>query len=189
MEDVRRRPSFLDRLGDPSAPSRYGRRRREREEGPAKPIPPEPFGPEPEQELICVRCCTTPVQVAWSQADNRLIHTNVIGASMELGPRICGGLVLRKGEEWRQAFVPGIVVPCLHSGAGLKAHLVRLGRPAENGGTSWTGTSLCGVTNPGRHRNWRPLYPAAAAQAETCQGCKDAYLAEMPNAPPQASAD
>lgn len=193
MEDVRRRSSLLDRFGDPAAPSRYGRRRRDREReqpGPPKPLPPDPFGPEPEDELLCVRCCTTPVVLAWSQADNRLIHANVIGAPLANGAsRICGGIVLRKGEEWRLAFAPGIIVPCMHSGAGLKAHLVRLGRPADNGGPSWSGTALCGVTNPGRHRNWRPLYPAAAAQADTCAGCKDAYLAETPSAPPQATGD
>jgi hypothetical protein len=176
---------LFDRLGDPSAPPRFRERPRRPEERPrilAEPPPPEP---EPDEEegdggpLVCVRCCTTPVQLAWSQADGRLIHASVIGAPVPGGgPRICGGLVVKKGEEWRQAFAPGIVVPCFHLGAGIVAHLVRLGRPALSGGPSWSGTALCGKTNAGRNRNWRPLYPAAAAQAEVCQACRDAHALE-----------
>ena len=176
---------MYDRLGDPAAPPRFRDRARARRgpEGPrrAEPAPP----PEPEEEapeggpLVCVRCCTTPVQLAWSQAEGRLIHASVIGAPVPHGgPRICGGQVVKKGEEWRQAFMPGIVVACYHTGAGITAHLVRLGRPALNGGPSWTGTALCGKTNTGRNRNWRPLFPAAAAQAEICIACRDAHAAE-----------
>ena len=171
---------MFDRLGDPAAPPRgLGRRRLQRREIPAPPAHEEPPEPEPQAELTCVRCCTTPVQTAWNQAEGRLIHVSVIGAAGPDGnPRICGGHVVRKGDEWRSAFAPGIVVPCYHAGASINAHLVRLGRPALTGGPSWTGTALCGRTNPGRNRNWRPLYPAAAEHAQVCQECKEAHLAE-----------
>ena len=177
---------LYDRLGDPAAPPRFRERRRTadvmRPRPPAPPPRPEPEEP-PEEEtggaLVCVRCGTEPVQVAWNQAESKLIHANVIGApTPQGGPRICGGLVVKKGEEWRHAFMPGIVVACYHTGAGIVAHLVRLGRPAATGGPSWAGTALCGKTNAGRNRNWRPLLPAAAAQADVCPACREAHALE-----------
>lgn len=185
---------LYDRLGDPAAPPRFRDRGRRPPEAPRPrfPLPPParpppPAEPEPAEEapepddpvnLVCVRCCTPPVQVAWSQAEGRLIHVSVIGAPVQGGPRICGGIVARRGEEWRHAFAPGIVVPCYHTGAAIAAHLVRLGRPAASGGPSWTGTALCGKTNAGRNKNWRPLHPAAAAQAEVCPACREAHALE-----------
>lgn len=182
----------LDRLGDPSAPARIRRRRERRVTALGYPIGEEPPGlalparrapPPPQEEepketpLVCVRCCTTPAQIAWSTAQGRFIHSSVIG-SVNGGVRICGGFVVNQGEEWREAFEPGLVVPCFHTGAGVIAHLVRLGRPAQNGGPSWSGTALCGKTNSGRNRNWRPLLPASAAQAELCVSCREAQLLE-----------
>lgn len=149
--------------------------------------PPEPEPEEPLEEdgaLVCVRCCTPPVQVAWNQAEGRLVHVSVIGKDTGSGsPRICGGQVVAKGEEWRCAFVPGLVVPAFHTGAANKAHLVRLGRPAATGGPSWTGTALCGKTNSGRNRLWRPLMPAAAAQAQLCPECKEVQTQESATSP------
>lgn len=166
-----------------STPPGLGRRRIYRKEMPKPPVheeaPESEAEDEPEGELTCVRCCTKPMQIAWNQAEARLIHVSSIGLGDRAGnPRICGGQVVRKGDEWRSAFAPGIVVPCYHAGASVNAHLVRLGRPALTGGPSWTGTALCGKTNQGRNRNWRPLYPAAAEHAHICQECKEAHLAE-----------
>lgn len=175
-----------DRLGDPSAPPRYLRGRLRDKRVPPPPEPPEEPEPVLDAPLVCVRCCITPVQaqVAWNQAGGHLIHTSVIASTGPRGfPRICGAMVVPKGEEWRQAFVPGLVVPCLHTHSSVLAHLVRLGRPVNSGSHAWSGTALCGKVNAGRNRTWRPLYPAAAAQADVCAPCREAQAAEEGLAP------
>ena len=133
------------------------------------------------ERWYCVRCKRTTRRVLWLVDLRRHVHAARTTGSEGI-PVCCGGEVVRGEAPTQRSPRPGEVVYCTPSQGSLAIHIVRLGRPADLGEGSWSGTALCGRDY--RCRLWLPLPPDQRPQGQDgCAACEAS--AERTNARPR----
>jgi len=118
----------------------------------------------------CLRCGRPVQRVLWLVDLRRHVHAARGQPGPEGTPSCCGGEVVHPEDAGARPPQPGDVVLCMPSWGSLAMHLVRLGRVADVGNASWSGTALCGQTY--RSRYWVVVQRSVEPQ-ERCRDCEE----------------